>query len=152
MCDPTNQSIRPPCVERPAPPGGPLFFPRYRAETAAPNCASVESLGRVTNHFNSFPSNAAGLSTGGVFCSDDTPRVRDLGGARAEDLVDRFDLPRMDERLSDEAETACLKRVAPESVGVGDVWPDAVDRLTAGRDRRNDDRRTRVQELGGLGL
>ena len=54
----------------------------------------------------------------------------DLRRRRAEDLVDRLDLVRMNARFARVAHSSCTEGVASEAFAVFEVGPDAVQRET----------------------
>ena len=62
---------------------------------------------------------------------DDAARLFELGRARREAFVDGLDLLRMDERLADEAEETAPAGVAAQTILIGEVGPNAVDRDAA---------------------
>src|SRR5438094_2277651 len=78
--------------------------------------------------------------------------MRSLPGGWARHVMDPIDLSRMDQRLSAEPERSRLQRVAAEALLANDIRPDPVDRMPTRRDRRDDHRGARVEELARLAL
>src|SRR5439155_19154750 len=73
---------------------------------------------------------AEALRSRSVERRDDPTGMLDLRRRRAEDLVDRLDLVRMNARFARVAHSSCTEGVASEAFAVFEVGPDAVQRET----------------------
>src|SRR3954452_13316391 len=121
---------------------------RAHAGITPPRAPEAAARGARLEHPRSGPGQPQRLAAGALEGHDDRARPRDLLGRRAEGVVDRRELARMDRRLAEEPERAREVGLLAQPAVVVELWVDAVDRRgEPGRARDQHQARAHVERL-----